>query len=405
TTVLDASAAQTTTTAAPTTTTTAPTTTTTTQAPTTTEPPTTTTTEPPPFQWTLMAGGDVLMDRTAPAGIDPFVGLQPQLASADLAMVNVEMAISDRGTAIAGKQYTFRAPPAAAQIIANAGIDLATVANNHARDFGTDAFLDTMNLLTDAGVTVLGGGQNDTEAYTPRVVTLGEPGREIDVAFIAASLIMPWGFGATPSRAGIADGNDRNRVLANVRVAAESNDIVIVTLHWGIERNTCPEPTHQTFAQQLLEAGATAVIGHHPHVLQPVEFADGKLIAYSLGNFAWHPRTSITADTGILELRFTDTELTGYEFHPHVLGANGAPEPVDSGVRFDRINQIVSGQCELHDPPPVTTAPNTTTTTAATTTTTASSTTTTVDTTTTTPTTTTTTAPTSTTAVTTSTAP
>ena len=158
-------------------------------------------------------------------------------------------------------------------------------------------------------------------------------------------------------------------------------------------------------AQQLLEAGATAVIGHHPHVLQPVEFADGKLIAYSLGNFAWHPRTSITADTGILELRFTDTELTGYEFHPHVLGANGAPEPVDSGVRFDRINQIVSGQCELHDPPPVTTAPNTTTTTAATTTTTASSTTTTVDTTTTTPTTTTTTAPTSTTAVTTSTAP
>lgn len=310
------------------------------------------------------------MDRTAPAGIDPFASLSPQLSSADLALVNVEMTISDRGTAIAGKQFTFRAPPVAADIIAGAGIDLATVANNHARDFGTDAFLDTLDLLEDAGVTVLGGGRTDTEAYTPRVVTIGEGDQQIDVAFVAASLVMPWGFGATPSRPGIADGNDRNRVLANVRVAAEEHDLVIVTLHWGIERNTCPESTHRTFAEQLLDAGATAVIGHHPHVLQPVEFANGRLVAFSLGNFAWHPRSSITADTGVLELKFTDTELTGFDFHPHVLGTNGEPEPVDSGTRFDRINEIVAGECEKHDPPPVTSAPTTTapTTTAPTTT-------------------------------------
>ncbi|MCP4959889.1 MAG: CapA family protein [Actinomycetia bacterium] len=353
TTVVSSDATTTTTTAVETTTTTAATTTTT--AITTTTTVVTTTTEPEPFEWTLMAGGDVLMDRTAPAGIDPFASLEPHLSTADLAMVNVEMTISDRGTAIAGKTYTFRAPPIAADIIAEAGIDLATVANNHARDYGTDAFIDTMNLLSDAGVTVLGAGNTDTEAYTPKVVTLGHSEQEVSVAFIAASLVMPWGFGATTSRPGIADGNDRNRVLANVRVAAESNDVVIVTLHWGIERNTCPEPTHVTFANQLLDAGATAVIGHHPHVLQPVEFEDGKLIAFSLGNFAWHPRSTITADTGILELQFTDANLTGFDFHPHVLGTNGKPEPVGSGARFDRINEIVSGQCEKHDPPPVVT--------------------------------------------------
>jgi hypothetical protein len=332
--------------------------TTTTQPPTTTEP--TTTTEPPPLEWNLLAGGDVLMDRTAPAGIDPFAGLVPTLASADLAMVNVEMAISDRGTAVGGKQFTFRAPPVAAEIIGAAGIDVATLANNHARDYGADALLDTVSLLQAAGVTPIGAGPTSTDAFTPAVLTVGPIGQQITVAFLGAALVVPGGFAATSDRAGVADGNDRDRVLANVRVAAAANDVVIVTLHWGIERDTCPSDTHRRFAEQILEAGATAVVGHHPHVLQPVEFADGKAVAYSLGNFAWHPRGGITGDTGLLELKFVDTDLVDVVVHPHVLDGNGAPVPITDGSRFDRINDIVSGDCEKDDPPPVTYAEPTT---------------------------------------------
>ena len=283
----------------------------------------------------------------------------PLLGSADLALVNVEMAISDRGVAVPGKQFTFRAPPVAAEIIGDAGIDVATLANNHARDFGADALLDTVELLEAQGVATVGAGATSTDAFTPAILTVGPPERPISVAVLGANLVMPSGFAATSNRAGVANGNDRDRVLANVRVAAEANDVVIVTLHWGIECDTCPQPTHERFAEQLLEAGATAVIGHHPHVLQPVVFEDGKVVAFSLGNFAWHPRNTITGDTALLELSFVDAELVGVTAHPHVLDANGAPVPIAEGSRFDRINDIVSGDCARHDPPPITTPPTT----------------------------------------------
>lgn len=329
------------------------------------------TTEPPVFTWNLVAGGDVLMDRTEPKGIDPFEKITPSLGSATISMVNVEMAISDRGSPVAGKTFTFRAPPSAADTIAAAGVDVVTLANNHARDYGANALLDTISLLSERGVVVIGAGETDKDAFTPRTIRLDNG---IDVAFIGAALVVPGGFAASPGRAGVADGNDRNRVIANVRVAAEKFDVVVVTLHWGTERATCPSSTHVTFAEELLDAGATAVIGHHPHVLQPVEFADGKVAVFSLGNFIWHPRTTITADTGVVELKFEETELVDVVFHPHSLDENGAPAPVSEGFRFDRIVDIVGGDCAKHQPPPTaaptTTVPTTTTTVVESTTTT-----------------------------------
>jgi len=248
---------------------------------------------------------------------------------------------------------------------------VVTLANNHARDYGANALLDTISLLSERGVVVIGAGETDKDAFTPRTIRLDNG---IDVAFIGAALVVPGGFAASPGRAGVADGNDRNRVIANVRVAAEKFDVVVVTLHWGTERATCPSSTHVTFAEELLDAGATAVIGHHPHVLQPVEFADGKVAVFSLGNFIWHPRTTITADTGVVELKFEETELVDVVFHPHSLDENGAPAPVSEGFRFDRIVDIVGGDCAKHQPPPTaapTTVPTTTTTVVESTTTTA----------------------------------
>ena len=110
---------------------------------------------PPLAEWTLLAAGDVQMDRTEPAGIDPFAGIEPPLASGDVAVVNVEMAISDRGAPV-GKEFTFRAPSSAAQRIGDAGIDVASLANNHAMDYGAVALADTIASLEAAGVVALG---------------------------------------------------------------------------------------------------------------------------------------------------------------------------------------------------------------------------------------------------------
>ena len=315
------------------------------------------TTTEPDLTWTLLAGGDVLMDRSEAAGVDPFAGIEPPLGSADIAVVNVEMVISERGEP-ADKKYAFRAPPSAAERIAAAGVDVANLANNHAMDYGHDALVDTVDLLEANGVIALGAGATSSDAYGHRVVEV-RPG--VRVAFVGASMVVPLAFPATQTRPGIASAYQRDRVLANVRVAASEADVVIAVIHWGIERMTCPEGRQRDFAFELLHNGADAVIGHHPHVLQPIVFDNGKLVAYSLGNFVWHYRSGITGDTGVLQIDFDGAEMLGWSFHPHLLDVNGAPVPASEGARFDRINDIVSGNCAQHQPPPTTAAqePNT----------------------------------------------
>lgn len=296
-------------------------------------------------EWTLLAGGDVLMDRTEPAGIDPFEGIEPSLASGDLAVVNVEMAISDRG-APTGKQFTFRAPSSAAQRIGDAGIDVANLANNHAKDYGPVALTDTIASLEAAGVVALGAGANDVEAFRHRLL---EVDGGVTVAFVGVSRIVPWSFPAGPDSPGIATDAEPERVLESVRTAAGEADVVIAVVHWGIEVATCPSAEQRAFAQDLLDAGADAVIGHHPHVLQAIEFNDGRLVAYSLGNFVWHPRRGITGETGVLQIDFAGDRILGWEFHPHLLDGNGAPRPADGGWRVGRLHDLIEGDCERHE--------------------------------------------------------
>ena len=299
---------------------------------------------PPLAEWTLLAAGDVQMDRTEPAGIDPFEGIEPPLASGDVAVVNVEMAISDRGAPV-GKEFTFRAPSSAAQRIGDAGIDVASLANNHAMDYGAVALADTIASLEAAGVVALGAGANDVEAFRHRVLAVEET---VTVAFVGVSRIVPWSFPAGPGKPGIASDTEPERVFESVRTAAGEADVVIAVVHWGVEVATCPSAEQRSFARALLDAGADAVIGHHPHVLQAIEFDDGKLVAYSLGNFVWHPRQGITGETGVLQIDFAGDRIAGWDFHPHLLDANGAPRPAEGGWRLDRLHDLIEGDCEKH---------------------------------------------------------
>ena len=294
------------------------------------------------------------MDRTEPRGLDPFEFIEPALASADLSVVNAEMAISDRGVP-ANKRFVFRAPPSAARRMASAGIDVASLGNNHAKDYGSSALVDTVDLLEAAGVVAIGAGATDAEAYRSRA--LRTPG-DVSVAFVGVSMIVPWGFPAGPDSSGIASARPAFRTVDSVREAAGVADVVIALVHWGIERATCPNKAQRDFARELLDAGADAVTGHHPHVLQPVEFVGGRLVAYSLGNFIWHPRWGITGETGVLQIDFDADEIVGWAFHPHLLNEDGAPVPVTEGGRYDRIVDIIAGNCRRHQPPP----PETTTT-------------------------------------------
>jgi poly-gamma-glutamate synthesis protein (capsule biosynthesis protein) len=212
----------------------------------------------------------------------PWRAVAAHLSGADLAVANLECAASTLGRP-AARTYVFRADPAALPAMATAGVDAASVANNHTFDYGPEAFLDTIANLRKAGLEAVGGGADRAGAYAP--VVFERKGRRVSV--LAASRVVPPGWAAGEGSPGMATAYDTPRLMGAVRAARSGADAVVVMVHWGTEGNGTPGPAEVRLAHQLVDAGATAVLGSHPHVLQPVVRYRDAVIAYSLGNFVF----------------------------------------------------------------------------------------------------------------------
>ena len=291
--------------------------------------------------------GDTLLTRDVPNGADPFGVQSPALSSADIAIANLETAITTRGDR-QSKEYTFRSRTDLATRMRDAGIDIVSLANNHSLDYGTVGLDDTIASLIDAGVEPVGAGDNLAAAVEPVHRMVGA----IRVAVFGASQVIPdpsWV--ATPERAGVASAGKHRidqateHLIAAVQQATATNDVVIVMMHWGIEKQRCPTGIQVRVGRLLRKAGATAVIGTHPHVLQPIVRDEGGVVAYSIGNFIWDPRSGPSADTGIIALDFTDATLTGVAFHPHKLNGNGWGQAVRTSADRERIGAAVHRRC------------------------------------------------------------
>jgi len=178
---------------------------------------------------------------------------------------NLECAISNRGAPVP-KQFNFRGRPSRlAQVVRFAGLDVLNLANNHAGDYGTLALLDTVRAVRRSGALPVGAGSNIAAAQRPQVITrLG-----LRIAFVGFSDIGPTSFAAGPGRPGTAFATPA-AIRDRVRAARRRADIVVSTFHWGVERDTHENARQRSFAQAALGAGADAVIGAHPHVLQPI---------------------------------------------------------------------------------------------------------------------------------------
>jgi hypothetical protein len=298
-------------------------------------------------KWTLMVGGDTLLTRTNIPDSNPFLQQIPKLGDADLSIVNVETVIS-AATDKQAKEFNFRSSPRLAADMAEAGIDVGSLANNHSLDFGDQGLIDTIDALRDAGVQPVGAGKNLAEAILPYSTKAGG----VSIAVFGASQVIPdpdWI--ATDQRVGVASAGKQviddgtRRLLGAVQQAKATHDVVIVFMHWGKERQVCPTPVQIEAGRLLRQAGAVAVLGAHPHVLQPIVKDPGGVVAYSLGNFIWDPRTGITADTGVLELTFLGAELSDITFHPHRLDRNGWAAPVLKDADRDRIMDQVQRDC------------------------------------------------------------
>jgi poly-gamma-glutamate synthesis protein (capsule biosynthesis protein) len=278
-------------------------------------------------RWRLFAVGDVKIDPDDIAR-DPFGAVRPALADADLSVVNVEMAIGDPTTAgaPATKSYTFLGSPMAPAILAKAGVTVASLANNHSLDYGPVALMSTIGRLRGAGVAPVGAGPDDAAAYQPVIRTVA--GGTVRVAVVAGSAVYPEStWAAARARPGVASAYNAARFATAVRAARAQADVVIAFLHWGEESRICPNDAQRSLAAALRRAGATAVLGAHPHVLQPLVREGDGVVAYSLGNFVFDRRTGPAGESVVLELGFDGTRLVEVTTHPHVLDS-GRPQPV-----------------------------------------------------------------------------
>jgi poly-gamma-glutamate synthesis protein (capsule biosynthesis protein) len=276
---------------------------------------------------TLAFGGDVHFEdwlgeavRTDPDGA--LAPLRPLLAGADLAVVNLETAVTDRGTP-SPKQYNFRAPAEGVAALAAAGVDVVSIANNHGMDYGVEGLADTLAAAEHAGVAVVGGGMSATAAYRPHTVTVH--GRR--VAVLGATQVLDRfaveAWTATDDRAGLASAKEAvgglSRLEAAVRSAATTADTVVVMLHWGREGDTCPLPRQATLAARLREAGADIVVGGHAHRLAGGGWLGDTVVHYGLGNLVFYARSGPGTTSGALAVTVAPDGSMDTQWRPAVL--------------------------------------------------------------------------------------
>lgn len=254
--------------------------------------------DPEPETAVLSFAGDVLFSEQYLAAYDKNgisaiadADMLSEMQNADLFLLNEEFPFSLRGEPMEDKQYTFRTDPKYIEIFRELGTDIVTVANNHALDFGTDAFCDTLDTLKQADIACIGGGYNISEASAPAVRTVGGQ----TFAVFGATRVSPsYDWYATDSQPGLFQTYDPARLNAAIAEARQSCDHVIVFVHWGIERAELPEEYQRQLARGYIDAGADLIVGCHPHVLQGFEYYNGVPIIYSLGNYLFSNQTSET---------------------------------------------------------------------------------------------------------------
>jgi len=286
---------------------------------------------------TLAFGGDVhFAERTLKLLDDPATAIGPTsslLSAADVAMVNLETAVTDGGVP-EPKQYHFRAPKTALTALTEAGVDVTTMANNHSLDYGQSGLRDTFAAIEETGHPVVGIGRTAKEAFAPWVKDV----RGTKVAFLGLSQIRERApeWSATASRPGVASALDISAATAAVKAARQVADVVVVYLHWGQEGDSCPTARMKTLAKALADAGTDAIVSTHAHLMLGDGYLGRTYVQYGLGNFVWWWDNAFSNDTGVLTLTLRGRDVTKAVLTPARISSTGQPV-VATGAVAERI--------------------------------------------------------------------
>lgn len=241
----------------------------------------------------MFFGGDVMLDNSDilthydNKGIKGILSsfLLNEMLSADMTVINEEFPFSTRGTPMEDKQFTFRVNPSYVNIFKESGVDMASLANNHALDYGTDALTDSFTTLDKAGIFYSGAGNSRERASKPYITKWNNK----SIGVLSASRVIPVADWNIDNRSpGLLCTYDSTALVNSIKAAKKQCDFVAVYVHWGVERENMPQEYQQELAKAYINAGADLVIGSHPHVPQGVEYYNGKPIIYSLGNYIFN---------------------------------------------------------------------------------------------------------------------
>jgi poly-gamma-glutamate synthesis protein (capsule biosynthesis protein) len=220
--------------------------------------------------------------------------LLERMRSADIFMLNNEFPFSTRGSALEDKQFTFRADPSNISLYEELGVDIVSLANNHAYDYGESALLDTFDTLESAGIPYVGAGRNIDEAMKPVYFVANG----MKIAVVSATQIernsTPDTKEATATSAGVLRCMDETKLLSVIAEAKDNSDFVILYIHWGTESVEKTDWLQDKQAPIYANAGVDLIIGDHPHCLQKLDSVSGVPVAYSLGNFWFNSKTQNT---------------------------------------------------------------------------------------------------------------
>ena len=271
-------------------------------------------------------GLPVLADqlRANPHGV--LDAIAPVLSGADIAMVNLETAVTDRGDPVPGKNYHFRSPAASFEALRAAGVDVVNMANNHALDYGPVGMDDTFAAIASSKLPVVGIGHNAAEAYRPYRTTVH--GQRIAIFsatdWVEPALVSQWS--ATDTQPGLAFSIDRTRLVDGIRAVRPDVDTVVAFLHWGTEETYCASPEQEDLAHALIDAGADIVVGSHAHRVFGAGHLGNAFVAYGLGNFVYFREDGESGRSGVLLVTAKGRNVEKYSWVPARI-THGLPIP------------------------------------------------------------------------------
>ena len=282
----------------------------------------------------LMAAGDIMFDRGVKYMIDKygrgdfnfiFANIKKELSKADILFGNLEGPISDKGLRV-GSIYSFRFSPTSTLALRNAGFDVVSIANNHMLDYQAVALQDTMVNLQKAGIDYVGAGNNETEAFSLKIKEI----QGVKIGFLGFENIGPASWKAGADKIGMAwVGWDFTKVKEIISQSKSQVDVLAVSLHAGVEYQGLPDDFQKAFDKMAIDSGADLVLGHHPHVIEPLEKYNNGWIIYSLGNFIFDQYFSKeTMEGGLLRVEIVDKKISSVILNKIKLNKYYQPELV-----------------------------------------------------------------------------